>query len=117
MNKKLKITLDGVSYNVEIEVLDSNAQVAAAPAQVAQQPAPQQTTPSGDGAVLSPLSAVVVSVDVSTGQSVKEGDKLFTLEAMKMNTFVFAPKSGTVSQILVSKGENITEGQPLANIQ
>ncbi len=116
MNKKLKITVDGVSYNVEIEVLDSNAQAAAAPAQVAQQQAPQAAA-SGDGAVLSPLSAVVVSVDVSAGQSVKEGDKLFTLEAMKMNTFVFAPKAGTVSQIMVSKGENITEGQPLANIQ
>ncbi|MDP0495102.1 MAG: acetyl-CoA carboxylase biotin carboxyl carrier protein subunit, partial [Verrucomicrobiota bacterium JB024] len=65
------------------------------------------------GDVVSPLSAVVVSVDVKPGQAVQEGDKLITLEAMKMNTFVTAPQAGTVSAIHVSAGNSVEEGQPL----
>ena len=75
-------------------------------------------TPAAAGAdtVASPLAAVVVSVDVKQGQQVKEGDKLVTLEAMKMNTFVFAPKSGTVSQILVNAGQSVAEGEALVSL-
>ena len=66
--------------------------------------------------VASPLAAVVVSVDVKAGQQVNEGDKLVTLEAMKMNTFVFAPKAGTVGQILVNAGQSVAEGDPLVTL-
>jgi biotin carboxyl carrier protein len=48
---------------------------------------------------------------------VKEGDHLLTLEAMKMNTFVFAPRSGKVSELKVAVGEAVQEGQTLATIQ
>jgi biotin carboxyl carrier protein len=54
---------------------------------------------------------------VASGQAVKEGDHLLTLEAMKMNTFVFAPKSGTVSELKVAVGDAVEENQVLARIQ
>jgi biotin carboxyl carrier protein len=54
---------------------------------------------------------------VSVGQDVKEGDHLLTLEAMKMNTFVFAPQSGKVVEIKASVGDAVEEGQALMTIQ
>jgi biotin carboxyl carrier protein len=55
-------------------------------------------------------------VIVSVGQEVKEGDHLLTLEAMKMNTFVFAPKSGKVTAVTATVGATVEEGQTLAKI-
>jgi len=63
------------------------------------------------------LAGRVTAVVVKAGQTIKEGDHLLTLEAMKMNTFVFAPKSGTISEIKVAVGDAVEEGQPLLKIQ
>jgi biotin carboxyl carrier protein len=63
------------------------------------------------------LTGRVTAVVVSTGQAVKEGDHLITLEAMKMNTFVFAPKSGSVAEVKVVVGDAVEENQILARIQ
>lgn len=64
----------------------------------------------------SPLAAVVVSVDVAVGQTVNEGDKLVTLEAMKMNTVVAAPHGGTVTAISIKQGDAVEEGQVLVSV-
>lgn len=119
--KKLRITIDGKSYDVEVEMLGevskASAPVAApAPAPVQAAPAPAPKAAAGANTVASPLAAVVVSVDVKPRQQVKEGDKLITLEAMKMNTFVFAPSAGTVGEILVSAGQSVAEGDALINL-
>jgi biotin carboxyl carrier protein len=55
-------------------------------------------------------------VVVDVGQEVNEGDHLVTLEAMKMNTFVFAPQKGKITEIKVSVGSTVEEGQPLVLI-
>lgn len=68
-------------------------------------------------AVCSPLTALVVSVDVSVGQEVAAGDRLITLEAMKMNTIVNAPKAGTVTAIHVASADAVEEGQPLVTVE
>jgi biotin carboxyl carrier protein len=67
--------------------------------------------------VPSPLAGRVTAVVVAAGQSVKEGDHLLTLEAMKMNTFVFAPKSGAVAEVKTAVGDAVEEGQVLMRIQ
>jgi biotin carboxyl carrier protein len=54
---------------------------------------------------------------VQVGQAVKEGDHLITLEAMKMNTFVFAPRAGKVAEIKVAVGAAVDEGQALARLE
>ncbi|NJK92693.1 MAG: hypothetical protein HC904_13230 [Blastochloris sp.] len=57
-----------------------------------------------------------MTVHVSAGQKVKEGEELVTVEAMKMNTFVFAPRDGEVAKIAVAAGDGVEEGQLLVSL-
>lgn len=132
MIKRLRVTVDGNSYDVTVEVADETSSPAAAPAVAAAAPPPVATStaptpppapvaaapagPVGPGDVPSPLAGRVTAVVVTVGQEVKEGDHLVTLEAMKMNTFVFAPKSGKVAEIHAAVGSAVEEGQSLARI-
>jgi len=127
--KKLRITVEGKVYEVAVEIIDegptapksrpSAAPVTFVSAPVVAPPAPAQSKPSaeaGTGSVISPLSGKVVAVSISVGQEVKEGDQVITLEAMKMNTYITAPKSGTVKSVLTEVGDGVEEGQILAEI-
>jgi biotin carboxyl carrier protein len=67
--------------------------------------------------VKSELNAIVWKIEAATGASVKEGDTLIILEAMKMEIPVPAPRAGTVQTILVNEGQQVAEGQPLAILQ
>lgn len=125
--KKLRITVDGKSYDVEVEVLSSRissvapaapapvqaaAPAAVAPAAPAAKPAaPAPKAEAGD--VACPLAATIVNVAVKEGQQVNAGDLLVMLEAMKMNTPVNAVKDGTVAKVYVAAGQSVQEGQPL----
>ena len=80
---------------------------------VADAPAPAA---AGAGDVPSPLAGKVVSLDVAPGTAVKAGDQILTLEAMKMNTIIYAPASGTLTAFCVSAGDTVQEGQALAKI-
>ena len=55
----------------------------------------------------------ILSVNVSQGQSVKSGDILVILEAMKMENEILAPRDGTVAQVVTSKGAVVETGAPL----
>lgn len=123
--KRLRITVEGTTYEVDIELLEEGNSVpsfAALPSAAAATPSASTTAvapvtqSAGEAGVPSPLAAVVVSVDVQVGQVVQEGDKLLTLEAMKMNTIVSAPKTGTVNVIHVSQGAAVEEGQALLDL-
>ncbi len=129
--KKLRITVEGKTYEVEVEILGSriaSVAPAAAPAPVASAPvsapvaapapAPKKAAPAPAGAndIVCPLAAVVVAVNVKEGQQVKTGDLLVTLEAMKMNTPVNSPADGTVSKICVSAGQSVNEGEVLLSL-
>ena len=71
---------------------------------------------SGPGDVPSPLAGRVIEIAVKPGQEVNANDHLITLEAMKMNTFVLAPRSGKVAEIKVAVGDAVGEGQVLVKI-
>ena len=126
--KKLRVTVDGKAYEVLVEILDEGgapgaARPAAHPAHVesAHVSAPAVAGRSGDGPagpgdVPSPLAGKVVSIDVQPGQQVEANAQLLTLEAMKMNTYVFAPAAGTVKEILVAAGDAVEEGQVLVKM-
>lgn len=129
MIRKLRVTVAGQAYDVEVELLDEDgvapaksprattAPVAAAAPPTTPAPASARSAPpAGDGAVVSPLAGKVVSIDCAVGQAVKAGSNIITLEAMKMNTFVPAPSDGTVSAIHTSEGDGVEEGQPLVTI-
>lgn len=115
--KRLRVTVSGQVYEVTVEPMDGAAAPAvAAPAPVpAPAPAPVPVA-AGGKAVNSPLSATVVDVTCTVGQTVKPGDNLVTLEAMKMNTYVTADAAGTISEILIKKGDVIEEGQALIKL-
>jgi biotin carboxyl carrier protein len=59
------------------------------------------------------LAGKVVSIDVQIGQTVEEGAQVATIEAMKMNTYVNAPKAGRVTAISVKAGDSVEEGATL----
>ncbi len=131
MMKKLRVTVDGRQYDVTVELEDesvgSTSPVppmlpafipAPAPVTVVPPPTPAMETPSalGTGDVPSPMAGRVAALNVQVGQSVKEGDHLLTLEAMKMNTFVMAPLAGTIQEIKVAVGSAVDEGQALMTL-
>ena len=93
-----------------------SAAPAAAPAPVAAPaaaPAPAAAAPVAGEAVKAPMPGNILKVAVSAGQTVKEGELLVVLEAMKMENEIFAPKAGTVAQVLVQKGATVDTGATL----
>ena len=110
--KKLRITVDGKVFDVSVELLDQVSSTTAAPA-----PAPVAApAPAASAPVAAPAPGKVVSLDVAAGASVKAGDQILTLEAMKMNTIIYAPASGTLTAFCVNPGDTVQEGQALAKI-
>lgn len=129
--KKLRVTIEGKSYDVLVEILDGGAAAApAAPAAasvpisaaavtapVAQARPAAAPASSGPGDVRSPLAGKIVSIDVKVGASVTEGAQVATIEAMKMNTYIFAPKTGRVAAVVANPGDGVEEGALLLQIE
>ena len=130
---KYKVTLNGRTYEVEVEAgkamcvaeyeayapvaapvaAPAAAPVAAAPAAA---PAAGGVTVSGGESVNAPMPGNILKVNVSVGQTVKEGDLLVVLEAMKMENEIYAPCSGTVTAVPVQKGSTVDTGALLVAI-
>ncbi len=127
---KYKVRLNKKIYEVEVEkgeaiLLDEYEAVApaAAPATpvavntaapVAAQ-APVGTAASAS-AVKSPLPGTVLDVKVSVGQTVKKGDVVMLIEAMKMENEINASKDGKITNVYVAKGAKVEQGSPLFDL-
>ncbi|HWH22027.1 MAG TPA: acetyl/propionyl/methylcrotonyl-CoA carboxylase subunit alpha [Allosphingosinicella sp.] len=72
---------------------------------------------AGDGSLISPMPGRVIAVSVRQGDEVKKGQKLVTLEAMKMEHSLAAPFDGLVAELNASEGAQVTEGTLLARIE
>ena len=94
---KYLITVNGGSYEVTVEEIGGVAPVAVAPKAA---PAP--------AAAPAPKAA-----PVAAGQSVKSGDVMLILEAMKMENEILAPRDGVVAQVAVTKGATVNTGDTL----
>lgn len=77
---------------------------------------PSSLPTEGDGQVRSPISGRIVSVDVAAGSVVAEGDRLMTIEIMKMERLVEAPVAGIIESVTVQVGDHVEAGQPLTLI-
>lgn len=119
--KNLKITVNGQTYDVQVEeVGESSASVSSAPAPAAAAapaPAPKKAS-GGQGAtkVNSPMPGTILDIKVSAGQSVTSGQVLLILEAMKMENEIKAPADGTVATIEVDKGASVETGTLLITL-
>jgi biotin carboxyl carrier protein len=128
---KLKITVDGHLYEVEVEVSDPklegpsyyppmHARMPASPSAAPAAPRPRDgTSPVADENKVcrSPLSGTVFKVETAVGESFKENDVLMVLEAMKMETVITAPFPGTVKAINAAVGDAVKQGQVLIEIE
>ena len=124
--RKLRVTVDGKAFDVTVEALDEPSKSTAPAAPVFQQatvappassaPKPAAPIAAGTGSVTSPLAGRVVAIDCKVGQKVASGDQLATVEAMKMNTYVYAHADGTVASVDVNPGDAVEEGQSLVTL-
>ena len=118
--KKFNITVNGTAYEVEVEEVRAAGAAApvAAPKAAAPAAAPKAAAPAapvaapkaaaaGERSVDAPMPGKIVEVKVSVGQSVKAGDTLLILEAMKMQNEIAADADGTVKAINVTAGQSV----------
>ena len=102
--KHFNITVNGAAYDVVVEELAEGA----APA------APDGA--AGAVVVSAPMPGNILDVKVAAGASVKAGDVLCILEAMKMENEIVAPQDGTVASINVHKGDTVNSGDTLVSM-
>ena len=112
--KKYRVNVNGTVYEVELEEI-TGAAPAASVAATAAAPAPA-AAPAGGEKVCAPMPGNILAVNVSNGSTVKKGDVLMILEAMKMENEIMAPCDGTVTSVSVTKGAAVESGALLCTI-
>ena len=128
--KEFNIKINGTSYQVAIEEVGgspSKSMSTSAPSTTKQNaPEINYTTPvkkaapvvaAGAASVNAPMPGKIVKVVASAGQTVKKGEVILILEAMKMQNEISAPVDGTLKTISVSAGQNVKPGEVLAVIE
>ncbi len=109
--KQYKVTVNGTAYEITLEAIDAS-QVKSAPAA----PAAAPVAGGAGESVVAPMPGNILDVKVQNGASVKKGDVLLILEAMKMENEIMAPCDGTVKSINVTKGGTVETGAVLCVI-
>ena len=111
--KKYRVTVNGTVYEIELEELTGAAPSApAAPAAPA-----AAAAPAGGEQVTSPMPGTILAVNVAVGDTVKRGQVLMILEAMKMENEIMCPCDGKVASVNTSKGGTVESGTLLCVIQ
>ena len=114
-DNNVRVEVNGTPYTVELEkqnkpkikpVVRTASTTPAAPASV-----------GSKSGIKSPLPGVILEIKVKEGDTVKRGQTLLVLEAMKMENDIKADRDGKVTAIKVSKGESILEGTDLIIIE
>lgn len=121
--KNYRITVNGNVYDVEVEELGASAPVAAsaAPAQTAPKAVKKAAAPAASGSegavkINAPMPGKILAIKAKVGQSVKKGDVVMILEAMKMENEIVAPQDGVIASVNVSEGASVEAGSVLASL-
>ena len=122
--KKFNITVNGKSYEVDVEEIGGTGTAAPAPVAApkpasapAAAPAAQKSAPvAGATQVKAPMPGTIVSVKVNVGDTVKSGDVVAILEAMKMENEIFAGVDGKVAGVSVVAGASVNTGDCIVSI-
>ena len=111
-----KVTVNGTAYDVAVEDLSGGGMQVTSVAPAAEPQA--KPLPSGNGKVVNaPLTGDVLKLLLSEGDTVKNGQEIIILEAMKMETKVVSPHDGKIARYLVKPGDKVNNGDPLVEIQ
>jgi len=113
--KVYKVTVNGNVYEITLEVIDKS-EVKAAPAAPKAPVAPAAPVAAGNTTITAPMPGTILKVNVQNGASVKKGDVLMVLEAMKMENEIMAPADGTVASVSVSNGASVEAGTVLCTL-
>ena len=119
---KLKVTVNGIAYDIEVDVEEQEASqlgaivIGGGATSTVAAPTTESVQAASANAVVAPLAGSVARVLVEEGQAIEAGEVLLVLEAMKMETEITAPKSGTVARILVEKGTAVQAGEGLIEL-
>ena len=109
--KKYRVNVNGNVYDITLEVLEGAAAAAPAPAApAAPAAAAPAAAPAGGQTISSPMPGTILSVNVKAGDTVKSGQVLMILEAMKMENEIMAPCDGTITSVNVTKGTTVDAG-------
>lgn len=126
--RKFMINVNGNSYEVEVEEIKDGVVAApiAQPAPRAAAPAPKAVpkaapkpaaapaaVPAGASTVTAPMPGTILSINVKAGDTVKKGQVLCILEAMKMENEIMAGADGTIASVAVGQGDSVSTGQVL----
>lgn len=132
--RKFMINVNGKSYEVDVEEVKDGVSAApavqaapraaapaapkAAPKAAAPAPAPAPkaapaAVPAGASTVTAPMPGTILSISVKAGDTVKKGQVLCILEAMKMENEIMAGAEGTIASVAVSQGDSVNTGQVL----
>ena len=123
---KYKITLNGKAYELDVELLDGSAAVAApakaptaAPKTQPAASAPKAAAPvaGGAGSVAAPMPGTILRVNKNVGDTVNAGESVVVLEAMKMENDINAPKAGKIKSIAVAQGQTVAAGELLFEVE
>ncbi len=111
--KAYKVTVNGNTYEITLEVIDKADIKTSAPSE---KPAPAVSSAAGSASVTAPMPGTILKVNASNGQTVKKGDILMILEAMKMENEILAPCDGKVASVNVQAGASVETGALLCTL-
>ena len=129
--RKFMVSVNGKTYEVDVEEIGGSVQSApvqtaspapaAAPAAPAPKPAAAPAAPAavavaGANNVTAPMPGNILKVNVSAGDTVKKGDCLVVLEAMKMENEILAPVDGKIVAVNIQKGSTVNSGDVMISI-
>ncbi len=138
MLKKYMVKVNGKTYEVEVEEIGRNeyatnenrTAVSSTPTksgqpQIYKEPQPQkivqpvshEAEKNEEEIISAPMSGTIVKVKAKVGENVKDGQTLLTLEAMKMENEILAPRDCRITEILVKEGQQVDIDQPLMKIE
>lgn len=130
--KKYKITVNGQTYEVEVEeiggTVSQTAPAQAEPTPTAseiKQPKPQPkpeakpktSETAGKNKITAPMPGTIMSIKKKLGDKIQKGDVIMILEAMKMENEIVAPEGGTITSIDTSEGASVNTGDILATFE
>ena len=114
--RRFLIEMDGQVKEIKIEALDS-PQVPILEVKPIENAVQVEEATMTNGSVTSPMQGTILKVNVKVGDSVKKGDVIAVLEAMKMENDIVAHSSGTVKAVYAQKGKNVEANAVLAIIE